>query len=469
MDPDKVVHLPALDQGRLIRRREITSEALTSAYLHRLDTLGRKLNALAFLMRDQAMEQARAADREIAAGHVRSPIHGVPFGAKDLFAVRDVPCQWGSPAHADQVFRFNAAAIEKLQAAGAVLVAKLAMIELAGGGGYEYASASITGPCLNPWNMQRWAGGSSSGSGAAVAAGLVGFALGTETWGSITVPSAFCGITGLRPTYGRISRFGAMALSWTMDKIGPMARTAEDCAILLTILAGPDARDPSAWDQRFHYDPRGRLPRPVRLGLLPTDFGANEAHAAQQAFQEACSVLTTRLHAELADAKLPDFPYDAAADTIISVEGASAFENLIRSPKLALLRDRSQQAGLLAGLAIPGVEYLRAMRVRTLAAPQAVAIFQRFDALIAPTLLHGAPPVSKSLDESWVHMGGNGGPGNLLGWPSISLPMGFDADGLPLGLEIIGPPYGEAAILRLAQAFQSVTDWHRRIPVPDNA
>lgn len=464
MDPKDALRLSALEQGRLIRRREVTSEQLTSACLERLDTLGRRLNSVALILRDRAIEHARAADREIAAGHVRSPIHGVPYGAKDLFAVRGVPCQWGSPAHAQQVFPFDAAAIQKLDAAGAVLVAKLAMIELAGGGGYEYASASITGPCLNPWNPERWSGGSSSGSGAAVAAFMVGFALGTETWGSITVPSAFCGITGLRPTYGRVSRFGAMALSWTMDKIGPMARSAEDCAEILKILAGADPRDASSSQAPLQYDSRSRLRRGIRLGVLPTDFAGNNAAAAERAFREACSVFASKLHAELAPASLPDFPYDAAADTIISVEGASAFENLIRSPKLALLKDRSQQAGLLAGLAIPGVEYLRAMRVRAQAAPQAVAVFEHFDALIAPTLLHGAPPVAKSLNESWTHMGGNGGPGNLLGWPSISLPMGFDEDGLPLGLEVIGPPYGEAVILKIAQAFQKETDWHRRIP-----
>jgi aspartyl-tRNA(Asn)/glutamyl-tRNA(Gln) amidotransferase subunit A len=463
VDVERILNLPAVEQGRLIRTGQVTSEALTTAYLHRLESVGRKLNAVARTLPEQALEHARIADREIQAGHVRSAIHGVPYGAKDLFAVRDVPCQWGSPAHADQVFPYDAAAIQRLRDAGAVLLAKLAMIELAGGGGYEYASASITGPCLNPWNTERWAGGSSSGSGAAVAAGLVGFALGTETWGSITVPSAFCGITGLRPTYGRISRFGAMALSWTMDKIGPMARTAEDCAALLKILAGPDARDPSASSKRFTYS-LGKVPHGLRLGVLPTDFATNGARSAERAFQDACSVFTSRMRAELGEAKLPDFPYDAAADTIISVEGASAFQTLIRSPKLGLLRDRSQQAGLLAGLAIPGVEYLHAMRIRALAAPQAVAIFQQFDALIAPTLLHGAPPVSKSLNESWAHTGGNGGPGNLLGWPSVSVPMGFDEDGLPLGLEIIGAPYEEATILRLAHAFQQETDWHKRVP-----
>lgn len=449
--------------GRMIRRREISSVELTKIYLSQLEDRGRKLNAVAELTRDLALKQAAQADREIRGGKPRGPLHGVPYGAKDLLATKGIPTQWGSPAHKGQVFPYDATVIVRLREAGVVLAAKLAMIELAGGGGYEFASASLHGPCLNPWDKTRWAGGSSSGSGAAVGAGTVGFAIGTETWGSITVPAAFCNVCGLRPTYGRVSRYGAMALSWTMDKIGPMARSAEDCGLILAAIAGPDPRDPSCAPGRFVFQPRAFAGRKLRLGVLPTDFKANRAPEAEKSFQEALQVFRKLGHS-VGEAKLPGFPYETAAGTIIEVEGASAFEELIRSPRLELLADRSQQAGLLAGLATPGADYLRAMRIRKMAGPVAVRIFEKFDALLAPTLLQVAPPVDKSLNESWVGMGGNGGPGNLLGWPSLSIPMRPGRENLPLGLEMIGAPFQEMTLIALGMAFQRETEWHRRMP-----
>jgi aspartyl-tRNA(Asn)/glutamyl-tRNA(Gln) amidotransferase subunit A len=458
-----LLHSTAAELGRLLRARKVSSVELTRMYLDALDTRGRALNAVAELTRELALKQAALADREIRAGRIRGPLHGVPYGAKDLLATKGIPTRWGSPAHKDQLFHYDAAVIERLRAAGAVLIAKLAMIELAGGGGYEWASASLHGPCRNPYDRTRWAGGSSSGSGAAVGGGLVGFAIGTETWGSITVPAAFCNVSGLRPTYGRVPRYGAMALSWTMDKIGPMARSAEDCGLILAAIAGHDPRDPSSAPARFQFQPRALAKRKFRLGLLPTDFKRNKAPEAEKRFAAALEVFRS-LGYVTAPAKLPDFPYGLAAGTIIDVEGAAAFENLIRSPKLEELADKSQQAGLLAALATPGVDYLRAMRIRTMAAPAAVRIFEQHDALVAPTLLKGATPIDKSLNEGFANMGGNGGPGNLLGWPSISIPMGPDGSGLPLGLELIGAPGEEATLLALAMAFQRETDWHRRKP-----
>ncbi len=459
---EELLFLTAAEQAQLMRAGKLSSVELTRAYLDALKTRGMALNAVATLTESLALQQAEQADRERQAGRIRSPLHGIPYGAKDLFATRGIPTTWGSPAHQNQQFDEDATVITRLREAGAVLVAKLAMIELAGGGGYEYAHASATGACRNPWNPSRWAGGSSSGSGAAVAAGTVSFALGTETWGSITVPAAFCGISGLRPTYGRVSRHGAMALSWTMDKIGPMARSAEDCALVLQVIAGADPNDPSTLGQppfryRFSQWRRQRF----TLGLLPTDF--SHASDAQKAFEEALRVFRQRGDT-LREVKLPDYPFNAAAEVIITAEGAAAFENLIRSQRLYELRDASQIAGLLSGLALPAVDYLRAMRVRQRAIRAVAALFEEVDALIAPTLLQGALPIDKSFNETWVHMGGNGGFANLAGLPSISVPMGFTADGLPLGLEIIGGAYEEAKILALAQIFQSETDWHRRRP-----
>ncbi len=459
-----VLSSPAAVLGQLVQRREVSALELARWSLEGLETRGRSLNAVAELTADLALEQATQADREIAAGRIRGPLHGVPYGAKDLFATHGIPTRWGSPAHRDQVFDHDATVVARLRDAGAVLVAKLAMVELAGGGGYRSAAASIDGPGRNPWNPQRWAGGSSSGSGAAVGAGLVPFALGSETWGSITVPAALCNVSGLRPTYGRVSRFGAMALSWTMDKVGPMARSAEDCGLVLAAIAGHDPRDPSTASRPFTFDPAAPARQGLRLGVLAHDYEAKHAPEARDRFTAALDVFTS-LGYQIGDAELPAYPYDAAAGLIIAVEGAAAFDDLIRSDRLAALADPSQQAGLQAALAIPGVDYLRAMRLRAAAGPAAVGIFERFDALIAPTLLQVAPPIDADIDKGWTDVGGNGGFGNLLGWPSISIPMGPGREGLPLGLEIIGAPYQEQTVLRLAMAFQRVTDWHLQQPL----
>ena len=454
---------PAAALGRLVQQREVSAVELARWSLDALQTRGRELNAVATVTDDLALVQAVQADREIAAGRIRGPLHGVPYGAKDLFATAGIPTRWGSPAHRDQVFDYDATAIERLREAGAVLVAKLAMVELAGAGGYRSAGASIDGPCRNPWNPQHWAGGSSSGSGAAVGGGLVPFALGSETWGSITVPAALCNVSGLRPTYGRVSRHGAMALSWTMDKVGPMARTSEDCRLVLAAIAGADPRDPSTAVAPLTPDAATARPGQLRLGVLAHDYTAKHAPEAQARFTAALDIFHGLGH-DIGEATLPAFPYDEAAALIIAVEGASAFEEVIRSERLQALADPAQQANMLAALAIPGVDYVRAMRIRAAAGPAAVRIFDRFDALVAPTLLQVAPPLDADIEEGWTDVGGNGGCGNLLGWPSISVPMGPGRDELPLGLEIIAAPYREQTVLALATAFQDATDWHLQRP-----
>ena len=236
-----------------LRNGAISSVELTKFFLDRLEKHGPNYNCLVTLTRDLALDQAAKADADLKAGKDRGPLHGIPFGAKDLLATRGIPTSWGAPPFKTRVIDRDATVIRKLREAGAVLAAKLSMVELAGGMGYRQANASLTGPGLNPWDVERWSGGSSSGSGSAVAAGLVAFAIGSETIGSINSPSSQCGITGLRPTYGRASRAGAMALSWTLDKIGPMARTAQDCGTILAAIAGPDPDDPSASDRPFRW------------------------------------------------------------------------------------------------------------------------------------------------------------------------------------------------------------------------
>src|SRR6202163_3635802 len=243
MVSEKILFLPVTELSKRVRARQLSPVELAESYLDRSRTIGKKLNAYATLTPDLALEQARAAEKEIAAGKHRGPLHGIPYAAKDLLAVKGYPTTWGAKPYANQKFDYNATVIERLNQAGAVLIGKAAMIELAGGMNYRFASASLTGAAKNPWNEGCWTCGSSSGSGAIVSAALAAFAIGTETWGSIICPSAYCGISGLRPTFGRVSRHGAMALSYSLDKIGPLARTADDCALVLAALAGHDPLD----------------------------------------------------------------------------------------------------------------------------------------------------------------------------------------------------------------------------------
>src|SRR5690349_22007433 len=252
MPDSDLLYTPVRALAALVKAKKLTSTKLTETCLQRLETLGPKMNAVVTVMRESALAEASAADAEIAKGKYRGPLHGIPFGVKDLLATKGVPTTWGAEPYRKQVFDHDATVVSKLRQAGAVLCAKLAMVELAGGMGYNTADASFTGPGLTPWNTKFWSGGSSSGPGAAVAAGLVPFAIGSETSGSILTPASFCGITGLRPTYGLVSRFGAMALSWTLDKIGPFAHTAEDCGIILQAIAGKDARDPGSAGRSFY-------------------------------------------------------------------------------------------------------------------------------------------------------------------------------------------------------------------------
>src|SRR5881296_4627997 len=257
--------------GRLLRARKLSSTDLTELYLERLERFGPRYNCVVTVTPERALAEAATADRELRAGRMRGPLHGIPYGVKDLLAAKGYPTTWGAEPYRSQSFDEDATVVARLGAAGAVLVAKLAMVELAGGMGYSQANASFTGPGKTPWSVEYWSGGSSSGPGSAVAAGLVPFAIGSETSGSILTPAAYCGITGLRPTYGLVSRHGAMALSWTMDKLGPMARSAHDCALVLAAIAGKDPHDPSSVSRLFRVPPpfpaAGRPKRRIRIAV----------------------------------------------------------------------------------------------------------------------------------------------------------------------------------------------------------
>src|SRR6266571_3978238 len=285
MAGEEIVYLSVSELARRIEAKKLSPVDLTQAYLDRSQKFGPRYNAYSSLTPELALAQAKAAEKEIQRGHYRGPLHGIPYAAKDLLAVKGVPTTWGAKPFADQVFDYNATVIDHLNRVGAVMLGKASMIELAGGMGYRFASASLQGEAKNPWDTTCWTCGSSSGSGAIVAAGLAAFAIGTETWGSIICPSAFCGVSGLRPTYGRVSRYGAMALAPSMDKIGPMARSAEDCARIFAAIAGHDPKDRGTLPidrAAFTYSPSMELQvRPMKIGWLTNAWKSLEPAVAK--------------------------------------------------------------------------------------------------------------------------------------------------------------------------------------------
>lgn len=457
-----------------LRARQFSALELTRAVCDRLERIAPRYNALAVSLREQAIRKARAVDDELKRDRTRGPLQGIPYAVKDLLAAKGSPTTWGARIFAGQVFEEDAHVVEKLSKAGAILVGKLSMVELAGGGGYRYASASMFGPGRNPWDTSKWSGGSSSGPGSAVAAGLVPFALGSETSGSIITPSAFCGVTGLRPTYGLVSRRGAMPLSWTMDKIGPMCRSAEDCALVLHEIAGKDAEDPGSAGRSYAYSAKySRDPKEITLGYAPVDFAEWTDPNARPAFQAALDVVK-RLGFRMKEVELPDFPYGALTDLIISAEAGSVFEDVIRDGRVDQLADQKQIAGLKAALDIPSVEYLRAMRVRRLVESALNDLFLNVDLLLTPSRPGPAPNLTDPLDGS----GSAPRPprpasrglsamipaGNLAGLPALSLPCGF-AGNLPLGISLVGRPFSESLLISAGRSFESQTGWHKRHPM----
>jgi aspartyl-tRNA(Asn)/glutamyl-tRNA(Gln) amidotransferase subunit A len=454
-----------------LRTKEFSAVELTREYCDRLEKIGPRYNALALSLRQSALKKAKDCDREFKLDRIRSPLQGIPYGAKDLLAVKGKPTTWGAQPYAGQVFDEDAHVIELLDKANAICVGKLSLVELAGGGGYRFPSASLTGPGLNPWDRTRWSGGSSSGPGSATAAGLVAFSIGSETSGSILTPSAYCGITGLRPTYGLVSRRGAMALSWTLDKLGPMCRTAEDCALVLSVIAGVDYEDPGSAGKSFHYAPQfARKPSEITIGYAPIDFEETTAPETRAGFQEALKVVKS-LGMNMKEVEIPDFPYSALVSTIIGAEAGSIFEDLIRSGKVDELADHRQAQGLKTGLEISACDYLRAMRVRSQVQQAFKDLFFEVDFLLTPTRPTIASKVTDRLDGGAAPaaqpksrgLSGLIPAGNLAGLPAISLPCGF-ASGMPIGISIVGRPFYENQLIAIGKSFQTHTDWHRRRP-----
>jgi len=446
--------------GARLRAGELTSTTLTGFFLERLAKHASKYNCLVRSTSELAMKQAARADAELKAGRDRGPLHGIPYGAKDLLATKGIPTSWGAAPYRDQLIDQDATVISRLEDAGAVLVGKLAMVELAGGMGYRQANASFSGPARNPWNPTTWAGGSSSGSGAAVAAGLVPFAIGTETWGSITTPASYCGLSGLRPTYGRVSRAGAMALAWTHDKIGPMARSAHDCGLVLNAIAGHDAADHTSVMRDFAYPPGDYPARPYKLAILRD--GVKQAQPeVRKNFEQALEVF--RSLGSIDEIELPNHPWTETASMIISAECASAFEDLIDSGQVFELTAPEDRIGGFCDQSLLATEYLRAQRVRTKLSRILDAFLAPYDAVLTVATESAAPPAEGDWPSKYDAKS-LGGPGNLCGTPALVVPTGLTDDGLPTSIQLDGRAWSENRLLALGLAYQAATGWHKTHP-----
>ncbi len=453
---------PVTVLASLIESKRVTSTDLTKMYLGRLKRYGDRLHCVVTLTEELALAQAATADREIKAGKYRGPLHGIPFGVKDLFDTKGIRTTWGAKPYEHRIAEVDATIVERLRDAGGVLVAKLSMGALAQGGVW------FGGSTRNPWSPDNSSSGSSAGPGSATAAGLVAFAIGTETRGSIISPSSTCGVVGLRPTYGRVSRYGAMALSWTMDKIGPMCRSVEDCALVFNAIYGSDGRDETCVDAPFNWNPETPLGS-LKIGYIATEFdaiggpgggggrgGVSPEEARQRAeernrlLKEALDVLRGA-GAKLEPMTLPEFPANALG-FILSAEAAAAFDDLTRSKGIDELTEQGPGAWpntFRSSRFIPAVEYIRAQRARTLLNRQMDVLMSQYDVFLSPT-------GSASLGIT-----------NLTGHPAACLKAGF-VNGLPQALMITGRLYDEASVLRVALAYERATKWHTMNPPLDD-
>ena len=466
MHAEETFYLPLSELAKRIESKKLSPVDLTQLYLERSAKLGPRFNAYARLTPEAALEQAKAAEKEIHRGHYRGPLHGIPYAAKDLLAVANVPTTWGAKPFADQIFHYDSAVIEHLNRVGAILIGKASMIELAGGMGYRFASASLQGAAKNPWDVNCWTCGSSSGSAAIVAAGLAAFAIGSETWGSIICPSAFCGVSGLRPTYGRVSRYGAMALAPSMDKIGPLARTAEDCARVFAAIAGHDPRDRSTLPidkAAFTYSPSLELSaRPLKIGWLGNAWKTLDSGVAKALL--AAEKIVRKHFASTKSAVLPEGPYEDAGNIIVAAESAASFRALIRSGEVSELADPLGQLAGYVNEQYSAADYLRALSVREILQRKMEALFESFDVLVAAAQPVPATPLDANLETDLAFPDPLGGIGNLCGLPALSVPCGFTDKNLPVGLQFVGRAGGDFTVIKAARTFQLHTEWHRKHP-----
>ena len=451
---EEVAFYSVRDLGELIRRKKISSYDLTQMYLARLKRYDPLLHFSITLTEDRALAQAREADRDLSAGKYRGPLHGIPWGAKDLLTVKGYRTTWGAGGFEDQKFDEDATLVKRLDAAGAVLVAKLTLGALAMGDKW------FGGMTRNPWKPEEGSSGSSAGPASATAAGCVGFAIGSETLGSIASPSTRCGATGLRPTFGMVPRTGAMALSWSMDKLGPICRYVEDCALVLHAIYGPDGSDRTVHDYAFNWDADLNIGK-LRIGYLKDEFehkpDPDEKETPEQAerrlqakkFDDAAlEILRNKLRIELIPVELPNLAWGAMQPILIA-EAAAAFDELTRTGRDKLLTEQGPDDwpnAFRAARFIPAVEYVNANRARMIAMQQMAELFKKVDVIAAPTF-------GTQLRVT-----------NLTGHPALILPSGFRPDGTPVSFTFLGNLFGEAQLLAVARAFEQATDFHTKHP-----
>ncbi len=424
----------------LVKSRQISSEKLTLFYLDRLKKYGPRLECVITLTEERALQQARCADREIAAGHYRGALHGIPYGVKDLLATAGIPTTWGSAPYTNQLIDEDATVIKRLDAAGAVLVAKLTLGELAMG---EYWYGGMT---RNPWNLKQGSSGSSAGPAAATSAGLVPFAIGSETHGSIVSPCERCGVTGLRPSYGRVSRTGAMALSSSMDKLGPIARTVEDCAIVFNAIYGPDGVDQTLYDVPFNYDARLKWQK-LRIGYLASDFEKEKGERRTNSMAALDKLRS--LGAKLVPIELPNLPSEAIS-FVLEVESAAEFDDLTRSGRDDLMKRQTRGSWpniFREARFVPAVEYVQANRIRYVLIQETARALQNIDVFVSPPFTGECHLIT-----------------NLTGHPCVVVPNGFTKDGTPTAICFLGNLFREAETLAVAKAYQNATGFHLKHP-----
>jgi Asp-tRNA(Asn)/Glu-tRNA(Gln) amidotransferase A subunit family amidase len=438
---EEVAFWPVTRLSELVRSRQVSAVELTEMYLGRLEKHGPTLESVVTLTDELALRQARRADAELAAGRYRGPLHGIPWGAKDLLSAKGYPTTWGAAPFQDQVIDEDATVVRRLEEAGAVLVAKTTLGALASG------DVWFGGRTRNPWNLEQGSSGSSAGSASSTVAGLVGFSIGSETLGSIVSPSTRCGASGLRPTFGHVSRYGAMALSWTMDKLGPLCRSVEDCALVLNAIHGADGLDPTARDVPLSWDAERPLSS-LRVGYIRSAFENEESRSHEHDVAALQAVRT--LGVEPVPVELPDeFPLDAIR-FVLNAESAAAFDELTRSGQDELLvrqtpnawPNRFRQARM-----VPAVEYIQANRVRTMIMQSLEATLEGIDVLVTPSFASGVLLMT-----------------NLTGHPTVVVPSGFTDEGTPVSISFVGQLWGDGEAMTLAKAYQDATGWHERRP-----
>ena len=424
--------------AHLMRTQQVSSVELTEMYLDRLKRYGPELECVVTLTEDLALKQASRADEEIRRGRYLGPLHGIPYGAKDLLAVPGYKTTWGATTHKDQIIDETATIIKKLEDAGAVLVAKLTL------GALAWGDVWFGGKTRNPWNMEQGSSGSSAGPGSATAAGLVGFSIGSETWGSIVSPATRNGVTGLRPTFGTVSRSGAMALSWSMDKLGPMCRSVDDCALIYSVIKGTDGLDLSVVDVPFQVPIKKEL-RSLRIGYIESAF--NDTNTADN--DRAVLTRLRELGFKLVPIELPEFP-TSSLSFLLNVEAAAAFDEMTRTNKDDELVRQVKWAWpnvFRTARHVPAVEYIQANRARMILNQKMSELFKNIDVYVVPSF--------------W---GDNLLRTNLTGHPCVVLPNGFNEKGSPTSISFIGDLYKDGEVIAVSHAYQRGTGWHKEYP-----